>query len=488
MKSIYISMIILMLAYLGACSNLNIKTDKIVDVYPEIQPDYTDVTIPPNIAPLRFGLKMEAEDAIARFSTENYSFQVRMKKRTFPISEGDWKKLLAQSVGKQAKIELFVLTNGEWIAYKPFFIQVSTDSIDAYLAYRKIAPGYELWNHLGIYQRELSSFKETPILENYQTGENCMNCHSFHNCRADRFLFHMRRKFGGTYLVHGKEVEKLNTKTPETISDLVYPSWHPAGRYVAFSTNITKQFFFPNDPNRIEVYDMESDVVVYDTENHELITTPALFSKDAFETFPAFSADGKILYFCTAEARLMPDEFRKVKYSLCAISFDAETRTFGTEVDTLFSALREDKSVSFPRVSPDGRFLMYTRFDYGNFSIWHKESDLYMIDLQTGMHQCLDALNSPDVESYHAWSSNGRWVVFSSRREDGLYTRPYFVHISETGKAAKPFLLPQSRSDFYLDLMQSYNIPEFVDGKVKVPPRALADKAQTDGVNITFRK
>lgn len=486
-KSIYAYVFCMAWLCLGACTGHFPKIDKQIDAYPSIWPDYVEVTIPSRIAPLCFGLQEEVEEAVARFSSGEQSFEVPYRANTFSIPLAKWRKLLETSVGESIQVEVVVRKAGEWHAYRPFEWYVSPDSIDGYLAYRRIAPGYELWNHLGIYQRDLSSFEETPIVENYQTGENCMNCHSFCNRRPDLFLFHMRQKFGGTYLVRGKEVEKLDTKTPETISDLVYPSWHPGGRFVAFSTNTTRQFFHPNDPNRIEVYDMESDVVVYDSERHELVTSPALFSKQAFETFPTFSADGKQLYFCTAEAQEMPREFRKVKYSLCSVSFDADTRTFGTEVDTLYSALRGGRSVSFPRVSPDGRFLLYTLFDYGNFSIWHKEADLYLLDLQTGKNRNLTEVNSPDVESYHAWSSNGRWIVFSSRRGDGLYTRPYLAHISEEGVASKPFVLPQPTRDFYVDFMQSYNIPEFVQGRVEVSSRTLMDKAQTKGVSITFQ-
>ena len=456
-KSIYAYVFCMAWLCLGACTGHFPKIDKQIDAYPSVWPDYVEVTIPPRIAPLCFGLQEEVEEAVARFSSGEQSFEVPYRANTFSIPLVKWRKLLETSVGESIQVEVVVRKAGEWHAYRPFEWYVSPDSIDGYLAYRR-------------------------------TGENCMNCHSFCNRRPDLFLFHMRQKFGGTYLVRGKEVEKLNTKTPETISDLVYPSWHPGGRFIAFSTNTTRQFFHPNDPNRIEVYDMESDVVVYDSERHELVTAPALFSKQAFETFPTFSADGKRLYFCSAEARNMPQEFRKVKYSLCSIAFDPETRTFGTEVDTLYSAPREGRSVSFPRVSPDGRFLLYTLFDYGNFSIWHKEADLYLLDLQTGQSRCLTEVNSSDVESYHAWSSNGRWIVFSSRRGDGLYTRPYLAHISEKGRASKPFVLPQKTRDFYVEFMQSYNIPEFVQGRVEVSSRTLMDKARTGGTSIAFQR
>ena len=476
---------------LSACSNGSVTLDREEDSLPEIIPDYKEVTIPVNIAPLNFGLSEKTEpikQAIARFSASDYTFQVELKNGTFPIPASDWRTLMEKSVGGSFEVRVIAREKEEWVGYRPFTVFVSPDSIDAYLAYRRIEPGYELWKELGIYQRDLSTYEETPILENMQTGGNCMNCHSFCNRRPDRFLFHMRQKFGGTYIVEGDEVKKLTTKTPETLSDLVYPSWHPGGRFVAFSVNKTQQLFHDNDRNRIEVYDMLSDVVVYDTETQEIITSPLLFRKESFETFPSFSADGKTLYFCTAEARKMPEDFKEVKYSLCALSFDAGKRTFGSEVDTLYSAPKQGRSVSFPRVSPDGHYLMYTLSDYGNFSIWHKEADLYLIDLRTGTHHHLKEVNSRDVESYHSWSSNSRWFVFSSRRNNGLYTRPYFAHIAEDGTVGKPFLMPQKDKDYYLNMMQSYNIPEFISSRVDIKPRSFVSVAKEPGIPITFKK
>ena len=84
------------------------------------------------------------------------------------------------------------------------------------------------------------------------------------------------------------------------------------------------------------------------------------------------------------------------------------------------------------------------------------------------------------VESYHSWSSNSRWFVFSSRRIDGLYTRPYIAYVDEDGKVGKPFLLPQKDAGFYQSFMKSFNIPEFITGKVKVRGRVLAIKAKED--------
>ena len=477
-----------MLVTLLSCSD-TIKIDQVVNKTPEIFPDYTEVVIPPNIAPLNFALKEHRGKCRLLLTFESHQMEVKGEKGSFKIPESKWKKFVFSAQGKSIQVVVQVETEKGWIEYAPFSIQVAQEKVDSHLVYRLIDPGYELWNKMGIYQRDVESFEQSAIIENKMTESNCVNCHSFCMQNPEHMLLHMREKYSGTLLVNRDKIEKLNTKTKETISPLVYPSWHPSGKYVAFSVNTTKQAYHLNDKNRIEVYDEASDVVVYDVEKQEIITTNKLFSKEAFETFPTFSPDGKTLYFCSAEARPIPQEYEKVKYHLCSISFNPEERSFGSQIDTLYNAQKDGMSASFPRVSPDGRYLLYTLSGYGNFSIWHKDADLHMIELATGVSRPLEEVNSEDVESYHSWSSNGRWFVFSSRRIDGLYTRPYIAYVSPEGEIGKPFLLPQKDTDFYQAFMKSFNIPEFVTSKVQIQGYQLALKAKKEkGTDRRFVK
>lgn len=455
---------------------------------PQIYPDYKDVVIPVGVAPLRFLMKDGSDEAIAvlKSGTDSLVFQAEQGK--FLFDESEWSKFIADHVDKSIDVQVLSKVKDDWIAYTPFQWTVSADPLDAYIAYRLIPPGYEYWNEMGIYQRELSSYHQSVVLKNADTEKNCMNCHSFCQRQSDKFLFHMRAKLNGTYLVSEGKIEKIDGKVNDRIRGLVYPSWHPSGRYVAFSSNDIFQTFHNNDQNRIEVYDKSSDVVVYDCEKHEVVTAPQLIRDDAFETFPTFSADGKRMFFCTAQAVKMPEDMKKAKYSLCAIDFNPETRSFGSRVDTLFNSTLTNQSVSFPRVSPDGKFLAFTVSDYGNFSIWHKEADLYMADLNSGLVYELAEANSEDVESYHSWSGNSRWMVFSSRRADGLYTKPYFTHIDENGKASKPFVLPQEDPEFYKSFMYSYNIPEFVESKVNINVREVRKVAFQPGKGVKMGK
>lgn len=438
-----------------------------------IFPDYKEVTIPVNIAPLNFSL-LEKDKGILVAGDKVF----RSRKGAFRFSPKKWRKLLSKSGDNGSiNLEIYIRKDGKWLSYKPFNIHISQDKIDPWFSYRLIPPGYQGWQEMGIYQRDLESYSEKAILTNDLTGGNCMNCHTYMNGDPSKMVFHARATFGGTMVVNDGEVEKLNTKTDSTISALVYPYWHPSGEYVAFSVNKTFQSFHNHDANRIEVYDEASDVVVYNVKTHQIAWSPLTKAKDRFETFPTFSPDGKWLYFCSAEAVTpMPDKYREARYGLYRIAFNAEDMSFGDSLECVYDAPAEGFSVSFPRISPDGRFLCFTRHGYGNFSIWHKDSDLWLADLKDGSVRPMENVNSDNVDSFHTWSSDGKWLVFSSRRDDGLYTKPYFTHVDADGNATKPFLLPQKDpKSYYKRQMRSYNLPAFTTGKVNVGKRKLID-------------
>lgn len=463
---------------LAGCSVAVPEAQQVVDATPSIYPDYVGVTVPSNIAPLRFQVKGEVEEAVAVLTAGETELVEQAEDGKFLFSEKDWRRLMEAAQGDSVSVQVYEKKAGEWAVYQPFGIQVVPDVVDEYLAYRLIPPGYEQWHQMGLYQRNLTTFDEETIIDNRQLEANCMNCHSFQSHRPDRMLFHMRTSFGGTYIWSDGKLEKVSGKLSDDIQSLVYPYWHPSGDYVAFSTNQTQQMFHMKDKNRIEVFDASSDVLVYDVKNRRALTDSLFFSKEAFETFPSFSPDGKTLYYCSSVAQEMPKDYRRVKYSLCSIAFDPQTGKFGHQVDTLFSAEREGKSAILPRVNADGRFLAFTLADYGNFAIWHKEADLYLLDLTTREVKELPAVNSTEAESYHSWSSNGRWLVFATRRDDGLYSRPYIAYIDSEGRGHKAFAVPQESPDEYLESLVSYNVPEFIIEPVQLDRRMIVKTAQ----------
>ena len=452
---------------------------------PAIFPDYQDVTIPVNIAPLNFKLIGDSKRVAVIIEGKEEKIRISGKNK-ISIPPGKWIRLLKNNSDGTLNVSVFERKEGKWIRYKPFSIHVKGETVDPWIVYRLIAPGYESWSEMGIYQRNLATFEQKTIIDNRILTGACMNCHSFRSNDPDDMMFHLRGSIGATVIAREGMVAKLNTKTKETISNCVYPYWHPSGDYIAFSVNNIQQVFHSVNEKRIEVFDSRSDIVVYDIKNNKLITSKIISSEESFETFPAFSPDGKSLVFCTAKKRPQPDNYNNIRYSLCKIDFEASSGSFGDRIDTLVSSFKTGKSVSFPRISPDGRIMVFTLSDYGNFSIWHRDADLYKLDMTTGSFDAIDAINSPEAESYHSWSSNSRWMIFSSRRTDGLYTRPFISFVDDYGNFSKPFMVPQKDPDFYDDLLRSFNIPEFVTGKIKTDGRSMLKTIGSPGKDVKF--
>ncbi len=449
---------------LAACSSSSPKDVTIVDEQPAIYPDYVGVTIPTGIAPLDFAMRSDSVTTIdvEVKGSQGGSLHTNGAYADFDIAA--WHELLEQNKGGELTVTVCAERDGRWTQYQDFAIHVSTDSLGEWgVTYRRIAPGYEFYGHMGIYQRDLSNFNETPLIENTDISKQCLNCHTANRTNPDQYVFHVRGEMGATVISRQGSIELLQARNDSLGGSMVYPYWHPGGRYCAFSTNKTSQMFHTANPTkRIEVYDSSSDVFVYDTETRTILLDTLTMRKYWAENVPVFSPDGKWLYYMTAKRQIYPTDYDKEKYSLCRVAFDAETGKLGTQVDTLINTRLTGKSISWPRPSYDCHYIMYAQADYGYFSIWHPEADLWLFNLETGESRTIDEVNSTRAESLHNWSTNSRWLLFTSRRDDGLYSRLYLAHIDEQGHCTKPFMLPQQNPrHYYQQLLYSYNTPDF---------------------------
>lgn len=197
------------------------------------------------------------------------------------------------------------------------------------------------------------------------------------------FLFHERSKEGGTIIVKNGIIQKIDLKKMGKHQQGVYPAWHPDGRWILFSSNTTMQSFFNEGKKALEVYDGGSDLLLYDSDKQQVITDNRFNQSNSWETFPTWSPDGKELYFCSATPEEnIPVKCTNVKYAILRVSFSADNGTFGQQIDTLYNPFIRHGSASHPRVSPDGRYLLYSEAAYGTFPIWHPETELRIIDLK----------------------------------------------------------------------------------------------------------
>jgi len=471
---LFISTSLVAILLFSSCTIKPTNVENSSEVAP-IFPDYTDITLPYNIAPLNFYIKDKAEAYYVEIYDQPKQHLIKIGNRNGDISipHSQWKELLNENKGANYYVDIYLKVDNKWTKYTTITNHIANEGIDSYLSYRIIHPGYEMWNKMGIYQRNLENFNQYPIMENTFSQGNCMNCHSYCNNSPDTMMFHMRAAMGGTVVRINDQLKKLNTKTKNTISAGAYPSWHPSGKYIAFSTNKVGQTFHAHRDKNVEVFDTESNLVVLDLEGNGILSDDTLRTKEYFETFPAWSPDGKHLYFTRATAK-HPSKFNEIYYSLMRIGFDENQKKKFAQVEKIIDADTITKSIAFPRVSPDGKHVLFCMSDYGMFTIWHKESDLYLLNIETKEYKKLENVNSDDTESFHSWSKNSRWIVFSSKRLDNLTARPFFAYLDKNGIAKKPFVMPQKDPHFYDKFIKSYNIPELMTGRITKTPKDFA--------------
>lgn len=474
MKPIYflLGVLLYLLGAFTACtpSPQNVKE---TDALPPIYPDYIGVTVPRNIAPLNFLLRDSYNALQVTASVDDFEIKSHKKgcEATFDLK--DWKKLMERATGKSITVSVTTLQGNEWVKYKSFDIAVSDDVIDPYLTYRLIEPDYEVFSRLQIVERNIEDFSERVLCDYNAVGNRCMNCHTHASGNNDLSFLYVRGEGGGMVLNDHGNLRLLNFKTPDMVSGAVYAQFDPSGRYIVFSTNAIIPAFHSRPDKRLEVFDTKSDVYVYDLQGDRVIRSPLLADSTRLETFPTFSADGSSVYYCVADGPARPSRLDSLHYSLCRIDFDTKQGKFGNTVDTVMRGNPENGSISHPRVSPDGQRLLYTVSDFGTFPIWHREADLRMLDLESGNVDSLQIVNSNMSDTYHSWSSSGRWFVFASKRDDGLYGKPYFAHVAADGKVSKPFVLPQKSPSFYDYNLKSFNVPDLGTSPVTFLPRDI---------------
>lgn len=465
-----------------------------VNETPHIYPDYVDIVVPPNIAPLNF-LVDDVEDVVAEFQVQNSKLNFGGSDNKVQIDEKEWHELLAEAKGKSLSVRVCTKKDGKWLAYKPFSIDVAEENIDPYVSYRVLPPTFVGYDELSIRQRNLTNFEETTIYNNRQISHGlegqCINCHSYQNYGTSNMMFHTRMQNPGTMIVSDGELIFVNLKTDGMISAAAYNSWHPHLPIIAFSTDHTMQSFHTRDITKVEVMESASDLVIYDVKKNRVQVV--LNDSTEWELFPSWSPDGKYLYYCSAHYEYhqgyedtdeLLKNYKQLQYNLYRLSFDADSMAFG-EPELIYDARSKNRSAVQPRVSQDGRYVLFAEGPNGLFHIWHTSAEIEILDLQTGELLDTKAMNSSLPESYPSFSSNDRWIMFESRRDDGNYTRTYFAYFDKQGKVHKPFMMPAEDPEYFRLLLRSWSRPELMKEPVRITPRQFYEKILTEPLKVS---
>ncbi len=150
---------------------------------------------------------------------------------------------------------------------------------------------------------------------------SCVNCHTANATNPDEFTLHIRGEKGATLIRHQGKDDWMKSKNLEVGGPMVFPCWHPSGKFIAFSTNDTQQYFHSQAKKRIEYFDMSSDIFIYNPRRMRRWWMLALPPRSIWRTALCFRQTVSGSDHITAPFRDPKQHFRESRYSLCRVGF-----------------------------------------------------------------------------------------------------------------------------------------------------------------------
>ena len=369
----------------------------------------------------------------------------------------------------------------------PVTIQTSKDPIGAPIFYRDVplmpselekgvikplAP--KLLPYIAWRLRDVSQPASRVVLEGMHT---CANCHSFsrdgktlgmdldgpHN---DKGLYAIV-PVGQQMSIENENVISWKSFRGQMEKDKrigFMSQVSPAGEYVMTATQVEYYVANYTDYRLLQTFYPTRGVLAwYSRADGRIRTLPGADDPRYVQANAVWSPDGKYLLFVRAEARDSYPEGRKmaeysndpnevqIQYDLYRIPFNEGRGGKATPVE---GASRNGMSNSFPKVSPDGKWIVFVKSRNGQ--LMRPDGQLYIVPAAGGEARRMRC-NTPLMNSWHSFSPNGRWMVFSSKSRSP-YTQLFLTHIDEEGNDSPAILIENSTA-----ANRAANIPEFVN-------------------------
>ena len=201
----------------------------------------------------------------------------------------------------------------------------------------------------------------------------------------------------------------------------------------------------------------------YSRQDHTLKPLPGADDPEYVHTSAFWSPDGKYLVFSRAKAKdpFAPGQPQakyandpnetQMHYDLYRVPFNDGK---GGPAERVVGASENGMSNNFPKVSPDGKWIVFVQNKNG--LLMRPDSHLYIVSSEGGVARRMNC-NLQTMNSWHSFSPNGHWLVFSSKTPS-YYTQMYLTHIDENGNDSPAVLVEDATA-----ANRAVNIPEFIN-------------------------
>ena len=360
-------------------------------------------------------------------------------------------------------------------ASKVVRVRVSSDPADSHLVYRLVRPPFSARNTPDTFARHIGSMTTRPFL--LSRGRYCFNCHMFSSKSGREGMLSIQarymdegdiplRTYFGIYDIRRRQGRKI--KLPFEVQMTTFMAWSPDGTRLAVSADQRVAAVSPVVFETQNVAMPTSDIAVYDVAANQVSLLPGASEPDRLAVYPRWTPDGEAIVFSDA---IKPEYGQRVRFDLRVVPFNEGQ---GGKPEDISGASSNGKSNYFPRFSPNGKWLSFCQCNFG--SLIKSSSDVCLLpaNLQ-GPARVLESNVPHAADSWHSWSSNSRWLVFATKREDGIYAQLYFTHIDDAGRASPAVRLPLERPP-----LASFNIPEFLADWPMIAERDLFEALRVE--------
>jgi len=425
---------------------------------------YANSSFPVNIAPPRIRWEDETDNlwmvSITAPGWESPLCAVTKSKHWSP-SASSWEALKKAAGASSIRLEVrgCRVIDGKRVGTTVYTDEVtfsiSKYPVDPLVVYRLVTPLFHSAKTPDMFFLNVATLDSGLFYPS--AGSYCTNCHSFPNTPSTpekdyNLAIAIRHRDGDKRLTVLGLYNFLQRQGKGISASTFFMSWNPDGTKLAVCEG---KDTYSKPLTTLETQEFlvrMADIHIVDRVTGEDSLLPGASSRDYMETFPAWSTDGKTILFTRAEE--IGDNWHPLKFSIYQVPYNDGK---GGESTPLPGASENGKSNFFPRFSPDGKWMVWTVAEWS--SLVSPTSDLWITSARDWSNpRKLECNCDCAMDSHHSWSSNSRWLLFTSKRDDGIFARMYLTEIDEEGHASAPVEVPTPGGD---DVM-CYNVPEFM--------------------------